>query len=199
MKQLFEGSITKVHGIRVGQAQNDAAKTGVTVVLCSHDGAVMGADVRGAAPGTRETDLCKPENTVERVNAVVLSGGSAYGLEAGDGVMQFLEEKGIGFDTGFGLVPIVCGASLFDLELVTNQVRPDKAMGYQACVNAYSGKEPEMGNFGAGTGATVGKWLGAAGYMKSGLGIYAVQLGALQVAAIVSVVAFGWLDRKSVV
>ena len=112
-------------------------------------------------------------------------------MEAGDGVMQFLEEKGIGFDTSFGLVPIVCGASLFDLELVTNKVRPDKAMGYQACVNAYSGKEPEMGNFGAGTGATVGKWLGDAAYMKSGLGIYAVQLGALQVAAIVSVNALG--------
>ena len=90
-----------------------------------------------------------------------------------------------------GLVPIVCGASLFDLELVTNKIRPDKAMGYQACVNAYSGKEPEMGNFGAGTGATVGKWLGDAAYMKSGLGIYAVQLGALQVAAIVSVNALG--------
>ena len=93
-------------------------------------------------------------NTVQQINCVMLSGGSAFGLEAGDGAMQFLEEKGFGFDTGFGKVPIVCGASLFDLELVTNKVRPDKAMGYAACVNAYSGQEPAEGNVGAGTGAT---------------------------------------------
>ena len=90
MKELYEGSIARVHGIRVGQQQNREAKTGVTVVLCGHDGAVMGADVRGAAPGTRETDLCRPENTVERANAVVLAGGSAYGLNAAGGVMRFL-------------------------------------------------------------------------------------------------------------
>ena len=133
MKQLFEGSITKVHGIRVGQAQNDAAKTGVTVVLCSHDGAVMGADVRGAAPGTRETDLCKPENTVERVNAVVLSGGSAYGLDSASGVMRFLEEHGAGVDMGVCKVPIVPAAVLFDLKVGDAHVRPDAAMGYEAC------------------------------------------------------------------
>ena len=155
MKQLFEGSITKVHGIRVGQAQNDAAKTGVTVVLCSHDGAVMGADVRGAAPGTRETDLCKPENTVERVNAVVLSGGSAYGLDSASGVMRFLEEHGAGVDMGVCKVPIVPAAVLFDLKVGDAHVRPDAAMGYEACEKA--GKEVRQGAFGAGTGATVGK------------------------------------------
>ena len=139
MNQLFEGSITKVHGIRVGQAQNDAAKTGVTVVLCSHDGAVMGADVRGAAPGTRETDLCKPENTVERVNAVVLSGGSAYGLDSATGVMRFLEEHGAGVDMGVCKVPIVPAAVLFDLKVGDAHVRPDADMGYKACKQA--GKE----------------------------------------------------------
>ena len=185
-----EIKITDMKAFKVGNAQNLEAATGCTVILCP-EGASAGVSVVGGSPASRETQLLNPVNTVQKIHAVSLSGGSAYGLEAGDGVMQFLEEKGIGFDTGFGLVPIVCGASLFDLELVTNKVRPDKAMGYQACVNAYSGKEPEMGNFGAGTGATVGKWLGAAGYMKSGLGIYAVQLGALQVAAIVSVNALG--------
>ena len=159
MKQLFEGSITKVHGIRVGQAQNDAAKTGVTVVLCSHDGAVMGADVRGAAPGTRETDLCKPENTVERVNAVVLSGGSAYGLDSASGVMRFLEEHGAGVDMGVCKVPIVPAAVLFDLKVGDAHVRPDAAMGYEACEKA--GKEVRQGAFGAGSitlgcGVTVG-------------------------------------------
>ena len=185
-----EIKITDMKAFKVGNAQNIEAATGCTVILCP-EGASAGVSVVGGSPASRETQLLNPVNTVQKIHAVSLSGGSAYGLEAGDGVMRFLEEKGIGFDTGFGLVPIVCGASLFDLELVTNKVRPDKAMGYQACVNAYSGREPEMGNFGAGTGATVGKWLGAAGYMKSGLGIYAVQLGALQVAAIVSVNALG--------
>ena len=168
-----EIKITDMKAFKVGNAQNLEAATGCTVILCP-EGASAGVSVVGGSPASRETQLLNPVNTVQKIHAVSLSGGSAYGLEAGDGVMRFLEEKGIGFDTGFGLVPIVCGASLFDLELVTNKVRPDKAMGYQACVNAYSGKEPEMGNFGAGTGATVGKWLGAAGYMKSGLGIYAV-------------------------
>ena len=185
-----EIKITDMKAFKVGNAQNIEAATGCTVILCP-EGASAGVSVVGGSPASRETQLLNPVNTVQKIHAVSLSGGSAYGLEAGDGVMRFLEEKGIGFDTGFGLVPIVCGASLFDLELVTNKVRPDKAMGYQACVNAYSGREPEMGNFGAGTGATVGKWLGAAAYMKSGLGIYAVQLGALQVAAIVSVNALG--------
>ena len=185
-----EIKITDMKAFKVGNAQNLEAATGCTVILCP-EGASAGVSVVGGSPASRETQLLNPVNTVQKIHAVSLSGGSAYGLEAGDGVMQFLEEQGIGFDTGFGLVPIVCGASLFDLELVTNKVRPDKAMGYQACVNAYSGKEPEMGNFGAGTGATVGKWLGDAAYMKSGLGIYAAQLGAVQVAAIVSVNALG--------
>ena len=175
MKQLFEGSITKVHGIRVGQAQNDAAKTGVTVVLCSHDGAVMGADVRGAAPGTRETDLCKPENTVERVNAVVLSGGSAYGLDSASGVMRFLEEHGAGVDMGVCKVPIVPAAVLFDLKVGDAHVRPDAAMGYEACEKA--SKEVRQGAYGAGTGATVGKLIPGTVPAPSGIGTASITLG----------------------
>ena len=190
MKQLFEGSITKVHGIRVGQAQNDAAKTGVTVVLCSHDGAVMGADVRGAAPGTRETDLCKPENTVERVNAVVLSGGSAYGLDSASGVMRFLEEHGAGVDMGVCKVPIVPAAVLFDLKVGDAHVRPDAAMGYEACEKA--GKEVRQGAFGAGTGATVGKLIPGTVPAPSGIGTASITLGCgVTVGAIVAVNACG--------
>lgn len=156
MKQpAFEGSITDVHGIRVGQAQNAAAKTGVTVILASHDGAVVGADVRGAAPGTRETDLCAPENTVERANAVVLAGGSAFGLAAATGVMEFLEQHQAGMDMGVCHVPIVPGAVIFDLTVGDAHVRPDASMGIEACKAA--SKAVRQGAFGAGTGATVGK------------------------------------------
>ena len=190
MKQLFEGSITKVHGLRVGQAQNNAAKTGVTVVLCSHDGAVMGADVRGAAPGTRETDLCRPENTVERVNAVVLSGGSAYGLDSASGVMRFLEEHGAGVDMGVCKVPIVPAAVLFDLKVGDAHVRPDAAMGYEACEKA--GKEVRQGTFGAGTGATVGKLIPGTVPAPSGIGTASITLGCgVTVGAIVAVNACG--------
>ena len=150
MKQpVFEGSITDVHGIRVGQAQNAAAKTGVTVILASHDGAVVGADVRGAAPGTRETDLCAPENTVERANAVVLAGGSAFGLAAATGVMAFLEQHQVGMDMGVCHVPIVPGAVIFDLTVGDAHVRPDAAMGIEACKAA--SKTVRQGALGVGT------------------------------------------------
>ena len=184
-----EIKITDMKAFKVGNAQNLEAATGCTVILCP-EGASAGVSVVGGSPASRETQLLNPVNTVQKIHAVSLSGGSAYGLEAGDGVMQFLEEKGIGFDTGFGLVPIVCGASLFDLELVTNQVRPDKAMGYQACVNAETGNYRD-GNYGAGTGATVGKLMGMPHCMKSGIGSYAVQVGPLQVGAVVAVNALG--------
>lgn len=177
-------------GFRVGNAQNAQAATGCTAIICEQ-GAYAGVDVRGGSPASRETELLRPVNTVQKVYCVMLSGGSAFGLEAGDGAMQFLEERGAGFDSGFGLVPIVCGASLFDLELVTNKIRPDKAMGYEACKAAYSGAEPSEGNAGAGTGATVGKFRGPAGMMKSGLGIYAAQINNVQCAAIVAVNALG--------
>ena len=175
MKQpVFEGSITDVHGIRVGQAQNAAAKTGVTVILASHDGAVVGADVRGAAPGTRETDLCAPENTVERANAVVLAGGSAFGLAAATGVMDFLEKHQAGMDMGVCHVPIVPGAVIFDLTVGDAHVRPDAAMGIEACKAA--SKAVRQGAFGAGTGATVGKLVPGATPMQSGVGTASLTL-----------------------
>ena len=175
MKQpVFEGSITDVHGIRVGQAQNAAAKTGVTVILASHDGAVVGADVRGPAPGTRETDLCAPENTVERANAVVLAGGSAFGLAAATGVMDFLEKHQAGMDMGVCHVPIVPGAVIFDLTVGDAHVRPDTAMGIEACKAA--SKAVRQGAFGAGTGATVGKLVPGATPMQSGVGTASLTL-----------------------
>ncbi len=187
---MKEIKITDVKGFRFGNAEDQEAATGCTVII-SENGAFAGVDVRGGSPASRETELLRPVNTVQQINAVMLSGGSAFGLEAGDGAMQFLDEKGAGFDTGFGLVPIVCGASLFDLELVTNKVRPDKAMGYQACENAFNGAEFRGGNHGAGTGATVGKFLGADCMMKSGLGIYAAQIGDVQCGAVVAVNSLG--------
>lgn len=181
--------ITDINGIKVGHAQDIAGATGCTVILCEK-GAWAGVDVRGGGPASRETELLKPVNMVEQIHAVMLSGGSAYGLDAGSGAMAFLEEKNIGFDVGVGVVPIVCGASLFDLVIGDPKSRPDKAMGYEACKNAGSGPVAE-GNAGAGTGATVGKFLGVAHMMKSGLGTYGVQIGGLQVAAIVAVNALG--------
>lgn len=191
MKQpVFEGSITDVHGIRVGQAQNREAKTGVTVVLAGHDGATVGADVRGAAPGTRETDLCRPENTVEKANAVVLSGGSAFGLASATGVMDFLEAHEVGVDMGMCHVPIVPGAVIFDLGVGDAHVRPDAAMGMAACKAA--SKEVKQGAHGAGTGATVGKLIPGAKPMPGGVGTASIRLACgVTVGAIVVVNACG--------
>src|SRR5512138_2073279 len=136
--------ITDVRGIEVGQAQDEAALTGCTVILCRR-GAVAGVDVRGSAPGTRETDLLDPVNLVEKVHAIVLAGGSAYGLDAASGVMRYLEEQKIGFNTGVAKVPIVPAAILYDLGVGRADVRPDAAMGYQACLAA-STKAPTEGN-----------------------------------------------------
>lgn len=190
MKQLFDGSITKVHGIRVGHAQNKAAKTGCTVVLCSHDGAVVAADVRGAAPGTRETDLCRPENTVERANAVLLSGGSAYGLDAAAGVMRYCEEHQMGVDMGVCRVPIVPAAVIFDLKNGDAMVRPDAEMGYAACLAA--GKDVAQGAVGAGCGASVGKLIPGSVPSQSGIGTASITLPCgVTVGAIVAVNACG--------
>lgn len=186
---MKEIKITDIKGIKVGHAQNEKAATGCTVVICEK-GAWAGVDVRGGGPASRETELLKPVNLVEQIHAVMLSGGSAYGLDAGSGAMAFLEERGIGFDVQVAVVPIVCGAALFDLIVGDPKVRPDKAMGYEACVNASEEMVTE-GNVGAGTGATVGKLLGTGRLMKSGLGTYGVQIGDLQVAAIVAVNALG--------
>ncbi|MCP3942649.1 MAG: P1 family peptidase [Desulfobacteraceae bacterium] len=175
--------------IKVGHAQNLAAATGCTVLIIEKGG-VVGGDVRGGAPGTRETDLLDPVNLVERVHGILLTGGSAFGLDAAAGVMEYLEKKKIGFDVQVTRVPIVCGAALFDLTIGDPLVRPDKKMGYQACVNAGS-DNCDQGCVGAGTGATVGKILGMERAMKGGLGHYAIQVKDLKVGAMVAVNCLG--------
>lgn len=187
---LKEIKLSDLKDFKVGHAEDKVNATGCTAIICEN-GACAGVDVRGGSPASRETELLRPENTVQKINCVMLSGGSAFGLEAGDGAMKFLEERGIGFDVGIGRVPIVCGASLFDLELVNFNRRPDKKMGFDACKNAFSGIEAKEGNVGAGTGATVGKLHNMQDMMKCGLGIYAVQAGEIQCAAIVAVNALG--------
>jgi L-aminopeptidase/D-esterase-like protein len=189
-KPLYEGCITDVHGIRVGQAENRTARTGVTVVLCGRDGATIGADVRGAAPGTREIALTRSENTVECANAVMLAGGSAFGLDAAAGVMRFLEEAGVGVDTGVCKVPIVPAAVLFDLGVGDSRVRPDASMGYEACRNAAKGLQ--QGAHGAGTGATVGKLVPGALPAPGGTGSASITLACgVTVGAVVCVNACG--------
>jgi L-aminopeptidase/D-esterase-like protein len=186
----LQNSITDVPGIRVGHAQNVEALTGCTVVLCEQ-GAIGGADQRGGAPGTRETDLLRPVHLVERVHAVLLAGGSAFGLDAAPGVMRYLQERDVGFDTGIARVPIVPAAILFDLALGDSQVRPDAAMGYQACQRA-SSHRPAEGNVGAGTGATVGKILCMEQAMKGGIGTASMEIRAgVVVGAIVAVNCMG--------
>ncbi len=182
-------SITEIPGIQLGNAQNFAAATGCTVILCPV-GAVAGVDVRGGAPGTRETDLLKPENLVEKIHAVMLAGGSAFGLDAAAGVMQYLEQQGYGFDVGVAKVPIVSGAVLFDLPCGDARIRPDKEMGFQACENAAT-ETFSTGSVGAGTGATVGKVFGMERAMKGGLGTYCLQVGALLIGAVVAVNCLG--------
>jgi L-aminopeptidase/D-esterase-like protein len=183
------GSITDVPGIEVGNAQDDEALTGCTVVL-TRKGAIAGVDVRGSAPGTRETDLLNPINLVQKVHAILLAGGSAFGLDAAGGVVRYLEEQKIGFNTGVAKVPIVPAAILFDLNIGSHSRRPDAEMGYQAC-RAASTQHPGEGNRGAGTGASVGKMFGPALAMKSGLGTASVKSGGLVVGALVAVNSFG--------
>jgi L-aminopeptidase/D-esterase-like protein len=186
----IKNGLTDVPGIRVGHAHNLEAGTGCTVVLCE-GGAVGGVDQRGGAPGTRETDALHPMHLVNQVHGVVLAGGSAFGLEAAGGAARYLEERGVGFDTGVARVPIVPAAILFDLGFGRADVRPDGEMGYQACLNASEGPVEE-GNVGAGAGATVGKILGMGQAMKAGIGTSSVKIGdKLIVAALAAVNAFG--------
>lgn len=183
-------NILDVPGLKVGQAEDRDGLTGCSVVICE-DGAVCGVDVRGAAPGTRETDLLDPINMIQKVHAVVLSGGSAFGLECTCGVSKYLEEKGIGFDVGVAKVPIVVGAVLFDLAIGNPKCRPNIDMGYRACMEA-NNKELKQGNYGAGCGATVGKIRGPKYCTKGGIGSYSIKLdNGLVVAALVAVNAFG--------
>jgi len=183
------GAITDVPGIEVGNAQNEEALTGCTVIL-ARKGAVGGVDVRGSAPGTRETDLLNPINLVEEVHGILLAGGSAFGLDAASGVMRYLEEKKIGFNTGIAKVPIVPAAILFDLGIGDKDIRPDAEMGYRACVAA-SKRTPAEGNVGAGTGASVGKLFGATLAMKSGIGTASIRAAGIVVGALVAVNSFG--------
>lgn len=187
----YAGSITDVPGISAGHAQNLEARTGCTVILCGAEGARAGVDVRGAAPGTRETDLLDPSNLVERVHAILLTGGSAFGLDAAGGVMRYLEERRIGFNSTVARVPIVPAAVIFDLAVGDAKVRPDARMGYEACERA-SSDSTEEGQIGAGTGAIIGKIAGAANASPGGIGTASIRLeGGVTVGVIVVVNALG--------
>ena len=178
-----------ITGFKTGSAQDYTAMTGVTVILCEA-GAQGGVDISGGGPASRETTLLSNYSAHHPIHAVVLSGGSAFGLAASNGVARYLEERGVGYDTGFSKVPLVAQSCLFDLCVGSASIRPDADMGYTACVNAEQ-NTPCSGSVGAGTGATVGKLCGMSRASKSGLGIYAMRLGALEMGAIVAVNALG--------
>lgn len=184
-----QGSLTDVAGLRVGHFTDPRRPTGCTVVLCP-EGAVAGVEVRGAAPGTRETELLQPGNLVEEVQAILLAGGSAFGLAAADGVMRWLEERGFGQPAGTLRIPIVPAAVLFDLGEGDPSIRPDAAAGYRACEAAQEGPCP-TGRIGAGAGATVGKLFGRARAMPGGVGTASLRLHGVTVAALVAVNAVG--------
>ena len=186
---LYPGAITDVAGLRVGHFTDHRRPTGCSVLLCEQ-GAVCGVAVRGGAPGTRETDLLRPDNLVEQVHALLLSGGSAYGLDAAGGVMRWLEERGHGLSVGSARVPIVPAAVLFDLWLGDAGIRPDARAGHAAC-EAASDQPPAQGSVGAGAGATVGKLFGIEYAMKGGIGSASLKLGAVTVGALVAVNAVG--------
>ena len=194
---LQEISIREFESIQIGQTENAAAGTGCTVFLCP-EGMRAGADVRGGGPASRESELLKPLAAAQVVHAVVLAGGSAFGLGTANGVMEFLEERDIGFDVGVTKVPLVVQADLFDLTVGDMGVRPGPEMGREATRLALEAPNYQDGNYGAGCGATVGKLGGMETCMKSGIGSYAVQLGDLKVGAVVAVNALGDVyDRKT--
>ena len=198
---MKEIKITDFEGLQIGNAENTEAATGCTVLLFGKDGAPAGLDVRGGGPASRESELLKPMAAAQIIHAILLSGGSAFGLDAAGGVQKYLEERGIGFDVGVTKVPLVCQSDLFDLTVGRMDVRPDAAMGYAACLGAEHNNYRD-GNYGAGTGASVGKMTGMGTCMKSGIGSYAVQLGDLKVGAIVAVNSLGdiynWRDGHKV-
>ena len=187
---MNEISLNAFDNVWFGNAQDDTAKTGVTVAIFPN-GARVGVDISGGGPASRETPVLSPTTAPAPVNAIVLSGGSAYGLASSDGVTRWLEENHIGFDTGGILVPIVVQSCIYDLTYGSATRRPDSQMGYAACDAAFKRGEILSGNFGAGTGATVGKLGGMSRAQKSGLGVYAVQVGELKIAAVVVVNATG--------
>jgi len=187
---MREISVYDIEGFKIGHEEDLAAATGCSVIICEK-GAIAGVDVRGGAPGTRETDLLDPVNLVQKIHSVVLAGGSAFGLDASSGVMKYLEERGIGFDVGVTNVPIVSSAVLFDLGIGSSKLRPDKAMGYRACLKSEDNIKYKDGNIGAGTGATIGKIAGPAYSMKGGLGTFALQVGDLKIGSLVAVNCLG--------
>ena len=181
--------INRMRGFRIGSAQDTGAMTGVTVVI-AEGGAKGGVDISGGGPASRETPLMMPLTADNPIDAVVLSGGSAFGLAAADGVMRYLEERGIGYETGYAKVPLVVQSCIYDLGIGSARIRPDAEMGYAACVDSLR-RAQTSGSIGAGAGATVGKMGGMARAAKSGLGVYAMRLGALEVGAIAVVNALG--------
>ena len=190
-------SINEIKGIRIGQTENAEAATGCTVFICE-EGMCAGLDVRGGGPASRDSQLLNPLMAADRIHAVVLSGGSAFGLGAADGVQAYLEEKGIGFDVGVTKVPLVVQSDIFDLTVGDMKVRPDRAMGYEAARIAFESPNYRDGNYGGGTGATVGKYCGMDYCMKTGIGSYAVRIGELEVGAVVIVNALGDIfDHKT--
>lgn len=186
---MREIDLMDIGGFRIGQEQDEKGITGITVVLCDRM-TPAGVDVRGGGPASRETPLLNPLAAAEGINAIVLSGGSAFGLDAAGGVMKYLEERDIGYDVGITKVPLVCESCLFDLGIGDMNSRPDQQMAYRACEKA-SYEPIAQGNVGAGMGCTVGKVLGMEKCTKSGIGCYAVQVGELKVGALVAVNALG--------
>lgn len=189
MDFLKEISINSIEGIKIGHAQSEEHATGCTVLICDEK-AICGVDVRGGGPASRETELLNPRMSNDGINALLLGGGSAYGLDAAGGIMKYLEEKGKGVQVGNAVVPIVVGSCIFDLSVASPTVRPDAQMGYSACLDSENNIE-KNGNVGAGCGATVGKFMGPERSMKSGLGTYAVEIGNVKIGAIVVVNAIG--------
>lgn len=194
-------SINDVAPVRIGQAQDEAAGTGCTVFVCP-EGMCAGLDVRGGGPASRESQILNPLASAQIIHGIVLSGGSAFGLGAADGVMRYLEEKGIGYDVGVTSVPLVSQSDLFDLTVADSKIRPDAAMGYEAAKNAMENPNYRDGNYGAGTGCTVGKITGMENCMKTGIGSYAVETDGLKIGAVVAVNALGdiydWKNGKKV-
>lgn len=198
---MKEIPITSLSPVRIGQVENAAAGTGCTVLVCER-GMRAGVDVRGGGPASRETQLLNPLAAAQEIHAIVLAGGSAFGLGAANGVMACLEERGIGFDVGVTKVPLVVQSDLFDLTVGDAFVRPDAAMGYEAAKRALDAPNYRDGNFGAGCGASVGKAAGMATCMKTGMGSFAVQLGELRLGALVALNALGdvfdWKNGRQV-
>ena len=198
---MQEIPVTEIGGIRIGQTENAEAGTGCTVFI-AENGMRAGLDVRGGGPASRESQLLNPLMAAQTIHAVVLAGGSAYGLGAANGVMEYLEEHGYGYDVGVTKVPLVAQSDIFDLTVGDPSVRPDRSMGYEAAELAMEAPNYRDGNYGAGCGATVGKILGMDYCMKSGIGSYAVQIGELKIGAVVVVNALGdiydWKTGKQI-